>query len=37
VVFDMQKATNNPNTVICTVPDPVSEITVRVINTPPGH
>jgi hypothetical protein len=37
VVFDMQKATNNPNTVICTVPDPVSEFTVRVINTPPQH
>jgi hypothetical protein len=37
VVFDMQKATNNPNAVTCTIPDPVSEFTVRVINTPPSH
>jgi hypothetical protein len=37
VVFDMQKATNNPNVVECTVPaEPGTEITVRVINTPPG-
>jgi hypothetical protein len=36
-VFDMQKATNNPNAVTCTIPDPVSEFTVRVINTPPSH
>jgi hypothetical protein len=36
VVFDFQKATNNPNVVVCDVPaEPGVEITVRVINTPP--
>jgi hypothetical protein len=36
VVFDFQKATNNPNVVVCYIPaEPGIEITLRVINTPP--
>jgi hypothetical protein len=36
VVFDFQKATNNPNVVTCTAPaEPGTEITARVIITPP--
>ena len=36
VVFDFQKATNNPNVVECGVEaEPGVEITIRVINTPP--
>jgi hypothetical protein len=36
VVFDFQKATNNPNVVVCHIPaEPGTEITLRVINTPP--
>jgi hypothetical protein len=37
VIFDFQKATNNPNTIICDSPavEPGETITLRVINTPP--
>jgi hypothetical protein len=37
VIFDFQKATDNPNVVTCTIPAPPGlEFTVRVINTPPS-
>jgi hypothetical protein len=36
IVFDFQKATDNPKVVVCDVePEPGFEFTVRVINTPP--
>jgi hypothetical protein len=37
IVFDFQKATDNPNVVVCDIPsgEPGLEFTVRVINTPP--
>jgi hypothetical protein len=36
VVFDFQKATNNPNVVVCEVPvEPGVEVSVRAINTRP--
>src|SRR5262245_22339638 len=36
VVFDFQKATDNPNVIVCQQePEPGTEVTLRVINTPP--
>ena len=37
VVFDFQKATDNPNVIVCQQEaEPGTEVTLRVINTPPG-
>jgi hypothetical protein len=35
VVFDFQKAANNPNAITCHLVEPGLEVIVRVINTPP--
>jgi hypothetical protein len=39
VVFEFQKAENNPNVIVCEghPEDPGVEVTLRVINTPPEH